>query len=151
MAHPKAYNPQQGYKYQILCRISCGREWEHCDYSTLKKGDLNKLLGEYKLAYGSGWEFKVILLPSRYHPGPDLERKARHYSYVHADTCGKLKERFEEVAKLYATLKTNRFNPKFIENFIKAHFGNFSSKTEEACFWEWVQEPKNIHFLKILQ
>ena len=33
MAQPKAYEPEQGYKFQILCRHPeyNGREWEHCD------------------------------------------------------------------------------------------------------------------------
>lgn len=152
MAHPKAYDPQQGYKYQILCRnISYSREWEHSDYSTLKKGELNKLLDEYKIAYGSGWEFKVILLPERFHPlGPDLERKARHYRQLEADTCKKLKEGFQKKAKEYEQYKANGFTEEFLNRFIKDNFSHFGTKTSEACFFEWVQEPKNIHFLKIL-
>jgi hypothetical protein len=57
-----------GYKYQILCRNqSYGRAYEHCDYAT-DKADKNYLVGEYRLAYGAGWEFKVIVLPRKYWP-----------------------------------------------------------------------------------
>ena len=32
MSKPKAYDPQTGYRYQILCRnVAYSREWEHCD------------------------------------------------------------------------------------------------------------------------
>lgn len=67
MSHPKAYGPQYGYKYQILCRHPQynGREWEHCDYAT-DLADKKHLLTEYKLAYGAGYEFKSILLPAKY-------------------------------------------------------------------------------------
>ena len=66
MSRPKAYDPQQGYKYQILyrdCRYS--REWESVDYATDKK-DKDYLLTEYKIAYGKGSEFQTILLPQKY-------------------------------------------------------------------------------------
>lgn len=68
MAHPKAYEPQQGYKFQILCRNQqyTGKEWEHCDYAT-DSADKKHLLSNYRLAYGAGWEFKTILLPKKYH------------------------------------------------------------------------------------
>ncbi|OLS24298.1 MAG: hypothetical protein ThorAB25_23560 [Candidatus Thorarchaeota archaeon AB_25] len=64
---PKAYDPQQGYRYQILCRNQSydGREWQHCDYAK----DLTEkryLTGEYSMAYGGGYEFKSILLPAKY-------------------------------------------------------------------------------------
>lgn len=68
MSKPKAYEPEEGYMYQILCRhpVYNGREWEHCDYATSRK-DLKYLLGEYKLCY-PGYEFQSILLPERYWP-----------------------------------------------------------------------------------
>lgn len=67
MSYPKAYDPQQGYMYQILCRHPeyNGREWEHCDYAVDRK-DKMYLLREYKLAYGLEYEFKSILLPKKY-------------------------------------------------------------------------------------
>jgi len=64
MAHPKAYSPEPGQMYQILCRQ--GREWDHCDYAK-DKTEKNYLLGEYRLAY-HGFEFKTILLPAKYWP-----------------------------------------------------------------------------------
>jgi hypothetical protein len=63
---PKAYAPEQGYRFQILCRNqSYSREWEHCDYAT-DRADKLHLLTNYRQAYGAGWEFKTILLPARY-------------------------------------------------------------------------------------
>ena len=71
MSRPQAYEPQEGYRYQILARNqSYGRAWEHCDYAEDRQGK-NYLIGEYKLAYGIGWEFKSILLPSKYWPKPE--------------------------------------------------------------------------------
>lgn len=69
MAKPKAYDPQQDYKWQILCRNQAysGNEWEHCDYAT-DNSDRRHLLENYRLAYGAGWEFKSILLPRKYWP-----------------------------------------------------------------------------------
>lgn len=66
MTISKAYDPQQGYQYQILCRNpQYDREWEHCDYA-VDSQEKNYLVKEYKLAYGSGWEFKAIKLPRIY-------------------------------------------------------------------------------------
>jgi len=66
MSKPIAYDPQQGYKYQILCRNQqYSRAFEHCDYAT-DRSDLKHLLENYRLAYGAGWEFKRILLPRKY-------------------------------------------------------------------------------------
>jgi GH18 family chitinase len=68
MARPQAYDPQEGYKYQILTRNPAyGRAWEQCDYAKDKE-EKNHLLGEYRMAYGAGWEFKVITLPVKYWP-----------------------------------------------------------------------------------
>jgi hypothetical protein len=64
MTMPKAYAPEDGYKYQILCRNrDYGNEWEHCDYAVNRK-DRDYLMGEYSLAY-QGFELKAILLPRR--------------------------------------------------------------------------------------
>lgn len=67
MSRPKAYDPQPGYKYQILCRYnrSSSREWEHCDYAKTTK-EKNDLLEEYRLAYHGEFSFKVIALPKQY-------------------------------------------------------------------------------------
>ena len=68
MSKPNAYDPQDGYQWQILCRNQrYGRAWEHCDYAT-DRLERKHLLGEYQLAYGGGWEFKSILLPVKYWP-----------------------------------------------------------------------------------
>jgi hypothetical protein len=64
MSRPKAYRPEDGYKYQILTRMGGEREWEHCDHAK-DKTELNYLLGEYRLAY-RGFEFKTITLPRKY-------------------------------------------------------------------------------------
>ena len=66
MPYPKAYEPEQGYKYQILCR-SDSREWEHCDYAKDRK-EMYYLRGEYRLAFGVGWSFRTIALPRKYWP-----------------------------------------------------------------------------------
>ena len=68
MSRPKAYDPQLGYRFQILCRNpACSREWEHCDYAENRK-ERNQLIQDCSVAYGPGWEFKTILQPSRYWP-----------------------------------------------------------------------------------
>ena len=66
MPMPKAYSPEPGYRYQILCRAE-GREWDHCDYAKDRK-EKNYLLGEYRMAYGGGFTFRTILLPSKCWP-----------------------------------------------------------------------------------
>lgn len=68
MSRPAAYDPQEGYKYQILCRNqSYDRAYEHCDYAK-DRSELKHLLANYRLAYGGGWEFKTILLPRKFWP-----------------------------------------------------------------------------------
>jgi hypothetical protein len=65
---PKAYDPQQGYRFQILCRnLSYSREWEHCDYAA-ERQERRHLLDNYRQAYGAGWEFRTILLPAKFWP-----------------------------------------------------------------------------------
>lgn len=51
-------------KYQLLCRQGRDQDWEHCDYA-VDEEERDYLLGEYKLAYGKGWQFKVIKLGGR--------------------------------------------------------------------------------------
>lgn len=65
MSKPKAYEPAQGYMYQLFTRSVDDRVWEHCDYAVDRK-DKNYLLGEYRLAYGNGFAFKSIELPRKY-------------------------------------------------------------------------------------
>ena len=66
MSYPKAYQPEHGYKVQILCRNTrYNREWEHCDYAK-DMSEKRYLIKEYRLAYGSGYEFKTIVLPTKY-------------------------------------------------------------------------------------
>lgn len=66
MTRPKAYDPQQGYKYQILTRYNPdGNEWEHCDYAK-DKAERNYLLNEYYIAYGPGFSFTWLTLPRKY-------------------------------------------------------------------------------------
>lgn len=69
MPKPKAYEPEHGYKYQILTRHPeyNGREWEHCDYAKDAK-ERKYLLSNYQQAYGAGFEFKVERLPQKYWP-----------------------------------------------------------------------------------
>ena len=75
MYRPKAYDPQDGYMFQIFCR-NVSKEWESCDYAE-DRHDRRYLLGEYCLAYGAGFEFKTVLLPRRYWPVcPRARRKA---------------------------------------------------------------------------
>lgn len=67
---PTAYEPADGYKYQIFCRNSFySRSWEHCDYAETKE-ERNRLLNEYRLAYGGGWEFGYIVQPKKFWPVP---------------------------------------------------------------------------------
>ena len=72
MSNPKAYDPEPGYKYQILCRYrgSADREWEHCDYAKDLK-EKNYILEEYRAAYRGLFDFKVIVLPKKYWPKED--------------------------------------------------------------------------------
>ena len=66
MTMPKAYEPESGYKYHILCRNQqYDRVWEHCDYAKDSQ-EKNYLVGEYRTAYGAGWEFKAIQQPKKY-------------------------------------------------------------------------------------
>ena len=65
---PIAYEPQDGYKYQILCKKpSYDTAWEHCDYA--KDFEERKhLINKYQLAYGHGYMFRFITLPYKYWP-----------------------------------------------------------------------------------
>lgn len=67
MTRPKAYDPLQGYMYQILVRdVNYDREWESLDHARDRE-DLKYLMGEYRLVYqGTGSELKTIQLPKKY-------------------------------------------------------------------------------------
>jgi hypothetical protein len=68
MPQPRAYDPQKGYKYQILTRnLAYSRAWEHCDYAQDEQ-EKKYLLSEYRMAYGVFFEFKIIALPVKYWP-----------------------------------------------------------------------------------
>ena len=69
MAKPKAYEPAEGQRWQILCRD--GREWEHCD-DAVDQTERRYLLNEYRLAYGAGWQFMTIRLPRKFWPVREL-------------------------------------------------------------------------------
>jgi len=62
MAHPQAYSPEQGYKYQILVKTPYDRAYEHCDYAKDYE-EKQHLIKNYKMAYGPGFYFKTITLP----------------------------------------------------------------------------------------
>ena len=87
MTMPQAYEPANGYKFQILTRNpTCGMAWEHCDYA-IDRSDRNYLLSNYRMAYGGGWEFKVITLPRKYWPKPQCDVEGR--SQVSRPAAGK--------------------------------------------------------------
>ena len=67
MSYPQAYDPQDGYRFQILTMSPYDRAYEHCDYAK-DKTEKEYLLGEYRLAYGPSFTFKVIELPKKYWP-----------------------------------------------------------------------------------
>lgn len=62
MSRPRAYSPEPGYRYQILCRNRDGeRAWEHCDYA-VDRAERSQLLAEHRVAYGTGYKFKTALV-----------------------------------------------------------------------------------------
>lgn len=65
MTKPIAYEPQQGYMYQILVKTPYDRTYEHCDYAE-DKAERKHLINNYKQAYGAGYVFKTIPLPKKY-------------------------------------------------------------------------------------
>lgn len=65
MTKPIAYDPQQGYMFQILVKTPYDIAYEHCDYAE-DKADKKHLLNEYQLAFGVRHTFKVITLPKKY-------------------------------------------------------------------------------------
>lgn len=60
-----AYEPQQGYKYQILTKYQGERAFEHLDYAK-DRTEKEYLLKEYRLAQGSDFTYTTILLPKKY-------------------------------------------------------------------------------------
>jgi hypothetical protein len=66
MSRPKAYDPEQGYMYQLLYMGAGEREYEHLDYAVDRK-DRDYLVGEYRLAFrGQPCTVKSIQLPKKY-------------------------------------------------------------------------------------
>lgn len=67
MSRPLAYDPQQGYMYQILVRnVEYDRQYDHLDYA-VDRADRKMLMENYRLVYrGQGAEFKIITLPKKY-------------------------------------------------------------------------------------
>jgi len=65
MTYPKAYEPQQGYKYQIMVKTPYDRAYEHCDYAK-DRTEKNELIKEYRTAYGPGYYFNPVQLPKKY-------------------------------------------------------------------------------------
>ena len=64
MTMPKAYEPEEGYRFQILTKYQ-NQEWEHCDYAKDKE-ERDYLLKEYRMAYSNDMSFKTIELPQRF-------------------------------------------------------------------------------------
>ena len=67
MTRPKAYSPEQGYRYQLLCKSPYDRAYEHLDYAK-DKTEKKHLLDEYKLAFSPGFSYTTIELPQKYWP-----------------------------------------------------------------------------------
>jgi hypothetical protein len=64
MTLPQAYEPQYGYRYQILYRVSPNHSWESIDYA-IDKSDRDHLMREYHMA-PQGGEYRSIELPRKY-------------------------------------------------------------------------------------
>lgn len=63
MSRVQCYEPAPGYRFQLIARNpQYSRAWEHCDYAA-DCAERSKLLAEYRLAYGAGWEFRSLELP----------------------------------------------------------------------------------------
>lgn len=62
MYRPKAYEPAQGYRFQILFYNERERAYEHIDYAT-DRLDRDFLLAEYRM---DGNRYKAIQLPQKY-------------------------------------------------------------------------------------
>lgn len=63
MSRPKAYEPVQGYMYQILLWNEYNREYDHLDYAVDKK-DYQHLMKEYRLLY-KGKRMKTERFPQK--------------------------------------------------------------------------------------
>lgn len=64
MTRPKAYDPQPGYRYQLVAR-QAGGTYEHIDYAT-NRAEMKQLKEDYRLAFGPEWQIKAIPLPQKY-------------------------------------------------------------------------------------
>ena len=66
MGKPATYEPEQGYRYQILTKSKTARAYEHLDYARNRQ-ELEYLIGEYRLAFTNGDHiFKTIKLPMKF-------------------------------------------------------------------------------------
>jgi len=107
---PEAYDPQPGYRYQILCRNQAysGRTWEHCDYA-VDREDKKHLLSNYRQAYGAGWEFKTIMLPQKYWPGRAANPGERGVSDDEVQAKARNEESMEDFGEYYPGWKVGDF------------------------------------------
>ena len=64
MSRPKAYDPQHGYRYQILRYDEYNREYDHVDYAK-DRTEKNYLMNEYGIADRVG-RYKAIELPQKF-------------------------------------------------------------------------------------
>jgi hypothetical protein len=65
MTMPKAYEPIQGQRYQILVKCPGEREYEHLDYAK-DKAERDHLVKEYSLVFGRDYYFNVRVFPRKY-------------------------------------------------------------------------------------
>ncbi|RPK20115.1 MULTISPECIES: hypothetical protein [Paenibacillus] len=70
MAQPKAYQPKEGFQFQLLFRLADEREFEHCDYAK-DEVERDKLVQTHGKSYGNGLVFKAIPLPKKYWKKPE--------------------------------------------------------------------------------
>lgn len=68
----KAYEPQEGYRFQLVARWTVSGAFEHLDYA-VDSTELARLLKEYRLAFGTGWWYRIITLPQRFWPKKSKE------------------------------------------------------------------------------
>jgi len=68
MTRPLAYEPEHGQMFHILTKQVSDRTWEHCDYAK-DLCEKKYLTNEYRLAYGSSFEFQSIRIPAKYRKG----------------------------------------------------------------------------------
>lgn len=65
MAQPKAYQPKEGFQFQILFRTAGDIQFEHCGYAE-DEAERDELIQQESEGYGDALEFKAIKLPKKY-------------------------------------------------------------------------------------